>query len=299
MTHRILIAALIIFAPHFALAASFELGLSSASAALGDVIRIPVYVNAEEEPVVIADARIQFPRDLLWVKSFTIAPSWVAVSGETYNYVDNGSGVTRATAGFEEGIHGHTLFGELELIAIGAGVADVRVLPDSSLLDAHNRDVLADTKEAHTQIEIAVPSAGSTLQLFDIRLLLAESVLARGEPVVARVSFQSFGQVPTPVDMFFTVTDESGKIFASAKESLVVETEAVFTKELESLDLPSGEYVLHVNTRYNGSVEDDFHAPFRVSSRFSPFLIVFGAVLVALFGLLIISKRHNYGHESK
>lgn len=301
MKYFILIATIILScAPATLFAASFELGQPLSTVAEGDTVRVPVYVDAESELAVIVDARIQFPRELLWAKSFMVAPGWLAVPGAEYNYIDNGRGAAHATAGFEGGISEQALFGTLEFIVISAGVAEVRVLDDSLISNVENGDILAEEKMAIAVIEIsALGSAGSVPpRLFDIGLKLASDKIKIPEPLIAHVVFQSFGAVPTPVDIFFLVTDKTGKILASSEESLVVETEAVFTKEFEDLALPPGNYTFHAHTRYNTDVEDDFYASFSVRSKFSWWWVVSGtmAALVAAILLLFIINRQSQKH---
>lgn len=299
MKYPILTAIIIILCvPVVTSAASFELE-SSSSARLGDTILIPVYIDAGDESVSIADLRIMFPRESLWAKSFMVAPGWLIATGEEYNSIDNGRGTLRATAGFEGGFSGRMPFGTLEFVAVGQGIAEIGIEPDSMILNARNENLATGLNALTPRIVIASLESAPEIptQLFDIRLELEHQVFSPEDPIIIRAHFNSFGTVPTPVEIFFTVTDEFGKIITASHESLVVETDAVFTKRFEHLDLPPGAYMVHMSTRYNVHVEDDFQVAFSVRSRFSPLLIVFGAVLVALFGLLIISKRHNYGHK--
>lgn len=306
--------------PASAVAASFEFGLpvritqislprSEADfvvmpVTVGDTIRVPVYINLEEDSVVVVDMRIHFSRDLLWVKSFTVASGWLAVSGHEYNYLDNGRGIVRATAGFEEGVaafvdveqNSRVLFGTLEFVSVGSGITEVRALRGSSILDAENKDILTGVETGKARFPISnLPQDGNAPpQLFDIRLEMAKTTLMPGEPITARIFFQSFGTVPTPVDIFFLVLDETGKIYASSEEAAVVETEAVLTKQFEQLDLPPGNYTLHVDTRYDTNIEDEFEATFSVRSAFSPWFIaggLAGVLSLAVFALLIINRQ--------
>lgn len=298
MKYSILIAIVILCVPVVTSAASFEFEKSSPTR-LGDTIRVPVYIDAGDESVSIALLRVKFSREMLWAKSFIPAPGWLTVPGEEYNVIDNGRGSVRAGGGFGGGVNGRVLFGTLEFVAVGSGITDVIIETDSTLLNLRNKNIATGLNTPTPRIVIAslerTPVAPT--QLFDIGFQLERQIFSPEEPITLRAHFNSFGTIPTPVDMFFTVTDESGKIFATSDENLVVETDALFTKRLEHLDLPPGDYDIHMHTRYNVQVEDDFHVSFSVRRQSPPFLIVFSAIFVALFGLLIISKRHNYGHK--
>lgn len=280
-------------------AASFEFTQSQSSSMIGDTIRVSVYIDAKDEPVSIAGVRIKFPRELLWAKSFTVAPGWLMAPGEEYNSIDNGRGIAHATAGFEGGVSGRTLFGTLEFVAVSFGTAEVRIAPDSMLLNAQNENRAVNSNSPMSRIAIAPFESALELptQLFDIRLELEDLVLSPREPITLRAHFNSFGIIPTPVDMFFTITDESGKIFTAYHENLVVETDAVFTKRFEPIDLQPGMYEMHMSTRYNVNVEDYFHASFRVHRPIGPYYLFGGALaFIALLGLLVINRqKQKYG----
>lgn len=277
--------------PSISLSASGGTGESiqtSSAALVGDTIFIPVYVHPENELAFVVDARINFPRELIWAKSFKLAPGWLTVPGEEYSVIDNGLGAARATAGFELATSERMLLGTFEFVAVGPGLAETRVNKESLIFNTEIKDIFRDAGKGNSKIEISLPESliDGPLQLFDIRLEVEDDEIAPEEPLVARVSFESFGETPTPVDIFFSIIDETGKIYASSDESLVVETETIFTKRFERLDLPIGSYAVHANTRYNVDVEDDFHVPFLVRAKAPTWLIPGGAALA--FSVIII-----------
>lgn len=261
-------------------ASSFEFVAQSALAHVGDTVQIPVYVNSEGVSAFVAQANIIFSKNLLWVKSFTLAPGWLPVSGEEYQFLDNGRGALRKTAGFEGGVSGRVLFGNVEGIITRNGDAEIYADSSSFILNKENKNVFQEGKSARLKVAEAPSRGNIPPSLFDIRLDVATSVIAPAESLVARVLFQSFGNVPTPVDMFFTITDDAGKVFTSFQGSTVVETESVFTKQFDGLNLPVGNYILHVSTRYKADVMDEFSAPFSVES---------GAQLPWVIGVMIFT----------
>lgn len=294
---------IILCVPVVTSAASFEFTELQSPSMIGDTIRVSIYIDAKDESVSIAGAHIMFPRESLWAKSFTVAPGWLIAPDEEYNSIDNGRGTLHATAGFEGSFSGRMPFGTLEFVAVGPGTAEIGVAPDPMILNARNEDV-ADSNTLASRIVItSLESAPETpTQLFDIRLLLEQQVFSPEDPITLRAHFNSFGIIPTPVNMFFTITDESGKIFATSDESLVVETDAVFTKRLEHLDLPPGAYEMHMNTRYNVEVEDDFHVSFLVRRSVGEYYLFGGVVLLVLvacmaYGFWSRRKSPRYARE--
>ena len=107
----------------------------------------------------------------------------------------------------------------------------------------------------------------SPKQLFDITFELDSSIALSAEVLVARVTFVSFGTEPTPINLTFIILDELGNRVYLEEDSLIVETENIFTKKFENLDLEIGKYILLLNTIYNEDVEDGFWKEFEIKSR--------------------------------
>jgi len=110
------------------------------------------------------------------------------------------------------------------------------------------------------------PEGRSVDQLFDITFELDSSIVLSVEDLVARTTFESFGTEPTLINLTFIILDELGNQVYSEKDSLVVETENVFTKEFPNLDLEIGKYTIILNTLYNEDVEDGFWKEFEIRS---------------------------------
>ncbi len=268
MTKRTIVTILFFISMVFAVnvqAASFDIPDIEEEIFVGDTIKVPVYVESEDERVSIVHAVIDFPRELFWTKSFTFARGWVPVSGEEFDGIDNGKGEIIKTGGFEDTFMGRQLLGTIEFIAIKDGIAEIKPKGTSYIFDTKNENLLlGEIQTSLISISKKESVENAPSQLFDIRLELESRELYDGSKLTAHVAFQSFGTVPTPVDMEFLIIDESGKIWSSWNDSVVVETEAAFTKRFPELELPIGAYALHLNTRYAGSIVDSFHADFRI-----------------------------------
>jgi len=132
---------------------------------------------------------------------------------------------------------------------------------------------------------IAVPEPTSPAipeQLFDIKMELDESVVASIDNLVARVTFESFGRVPTPVILTFTILNKDGIEVVREEDSITVETEIFVTKTFEGLELEPGRYTLVLRTLYSIDVEDEFRQEFEIKR--TPLLEITGRVAEVLSG---------------
>ena len=148
-------------------------------------------------------------------------------------------------------------------------------------------------------------SEGRTLplQLLDISLEIDDSSIGDIQELTSRVIFTSFGKVPIPVDLRFTIKDEAGKEVHSGRHYIVVETEEVLTKKFEELDLAPGKYTLLVNTLYNIDVADEFVQDFEIveiakkSSSRLLFLALLLLIAVVFGYVLSVRKRKRNGTQ--
>lgn len=134
----------------------------------------------------------------------------------------------------------------------------------------------------------------SPSQLFDIRLLIDSASISRIVDLVARVTFESFGRVPTPVSMTFSIHDETGRDVWKSVDTVTVETEQVFVKRFfDAPNLAPGNYTLHLTTLYNTDVKDEFEAPFSIAPKGAGWNWVpwfAGGLLILLVALALV--RH-------
>ena len=117
------------------------------------------------------------------------------------------------------------------------------------------------------EFEIRSKISKSERQLFDIKFELDRKTVEKAEDLITRVTFESFGSEPTPVNMLFTFLDNDGKEVYSEEDNAIVETEKVLIKEFNYLNLPNGKYTLVLTTLYNVDVEDEFREKFTISGE--------------------------------
>jgi hypothetical protein len=106
-------------------------------------------------------------------------------------------------------------------------------------------------------------------QLFDITFEVEDALILNISDLLIRITFESFGTEPTPVNLTYIITNEEGDILYTEKDSLTVETENVFTKKFEGIDLEFGKYIVFVRTLYNLDVEDEFLKKFEIRRTIS------------------------------
>lgn len=284
-----------VLSPFFTSAALFEFDVASEMILVGDTSHIFTYINPEDDrSASIAGIHFLFPKGLLWAKSFTLASGWIQAPGKEYNSINNARGEIKATAGLEGGVSARTLFGIIEFIAVGDGVAEMAADGDSFIFDAGNNNLMRGAGKAYIKIEKRHDETMLPSQLFDINFELGKNVFQQSDVISARVMFDSFGRVPTPVDMTFTIVDAKNREVARSSDSVIVETTTLFTKNFDNLKLSPGRYALHLHTRYGAGVEDDFSysfvviAPARGEYEY-PGIIAF--LIIVLFALLTLFKK--------
>ena len=99
---------------------------------------------------------LQYPADLLEVKTFTLANNWMALSQQGYDLIDNENGLLIKTAGYTGGISEPITFGTISFSAKQTGNGVIKVGDNSFVLDATNQDVL-NSILAQTFVVIASP----------------------------------------------------------------------------------------------------------------------------------------------
>lgn len=142
-------------------------------------------------------------------------------------------------------------------------------------------------------------------QLFDISFGLESLAVLEISELEAVIIFESFGSVPTPVNLTFIIFDEAGSEIYREMESIIVETENVIRKEFPDLVLSSGQYTFVLQTLYDVDVFDEFEEDFEVgvevgegsaSARTWPWILfVLASVIFIIFIVWAWSKRESVG----
>ncbi len=126
-----------------------------------------------------------------------------------------------------------------------------------------------ETRACETETEEAEenntsPGIERPEQLFDIRLELANRVITETSQLVAMARFESFGTVPTPVNITYAIFDSEENEVHSEETSIVVETERILTRSFGHVRLTEGDYTFIMTTVYSDNIRDDFRQEFTV-----------------------------------
>lgn len=127
-------------------------------------------------------------------------------------------------------------------------------------------------------------------ELFDIKLELDDNFIQTSDELSARVIYESFGTVPTHVDLDFIIRDENGNKVYHEEGKIVVRTEEVSRKSFYGLNLPKGKYIMVLQTLYNVDVFDEYVVNFEVGgsqSEGSSWKIIFTVISVLALGVLL------------
>jgi len=138
-------------------------------------------------------------------------------------------------------------------------------------------------------------------QLFDITFTLDDYLIQSLDELTAIVTFESFGTMPTPVNLLFTILNETGEEVYTKNDSVIVTTEVVLIKSFENIDinLKQGKYTIILTTLYNVNVEDEFRQEFEVKRGWITGRVIelfegenkwYGVIIVILMIILILLK---------
>jgi len=86
---------------------------------------------------------LEYPADLLEIKSFTIADNWIQLNQPEYDLIDNINGLLIKTAGFPGGFSGLKVFGSISFSNKMAGKGIIKVRKGSFVLDAENQNIFS------------------------------------------------------------------------------------------------------------------------------------------------------------
>lgn len=153
--------AMAIAAPALA-ATSVSFAPISASVRQGQTFTLTIGVNPQGVKNYTAKTELHYPADLLEVKSFTFAPSWMPLAQPGYDLTDNTNGVFIKTAGYPGGVSSAVTFGTVSFLAKKSGNGTIAINSGNSLaLDANNQNVLASAL-VQTTVAISAPAPVQT-----------------------------------------------------------------------------------------------------------------------------------------
>ena len=99
---------------------------------------------------------LNYPAELLEVKSFTFGNTWMPLSQSGYDSIDNTKGILIKTAGYPGGLSSTASFGTVSFLAKKAGSGTITIGNNSLALDSTNKNVLSGTPQVSVLITAPV-----------------------------------------------------------------------------------------------------------------------------------------------
>ncbi len=118
---------------------------ANVSVSQGQTFTLTIGVNPQGVKNYTVKTELHYPANLLEVKSFTFANSWMPLAQSGYDLIDNTNGVLKKTAGYPGGLSSATTFGTVSFFAKKSGNGTVVLDSGSFALDANNQNALSGT----------------------------------------------------------------------------------------------------------------------------------------------------------
>ena len=136
---------------------------ASVNVVSGKSFNVVVAVNPQGASNYTEKIELDYPADLLQVKSFSLGSNWMALSQPGYDLIDNTNGVLIKTAGYPGGLSSSATFGTVSFYAKKAGSGTIKLGSGSLALDANNQNVLSGAPQVAFTVTApaSVPAAPS------------------------------------------------------------------------------------------------------------------------------------------
>ncbi|PCI29967.1 hypothetical protein COB55_01140 [Candidatus Wolfebacteria bacterium] len=155
----ILLTALIAMVPTSSVLASTDVSFSPTSVSVkkGQTFTLTIGVNPKGVKNYTVKTELNYPSDLLEVKSFTFTSGWMAVAQPGYDLIDNASGSLIKTAGYPGGLSTQATFGTVSFVAKKDGNGSIVLSGDSLTLDANNNNLIG-SGAVSTTVNVSTPA---------------------------------------------------------------------------------------------------------------------------------------------
>jgi len=131
---------------------------ASVNVTSGETFNMVVSVNPQEVKNYTVKTEIEFPADLLEIKSFSFGSNWIPLSQSGYDLIDNTNGLLIKTAGYPGGLSSIATFGTISFSAKKNGTGTISAGNNSFALDATNQNLLSGTPQASVVITAPAPA---------------------------------------------------------------------------------------------------------------------------------------------
>jgi len=134
-------------------ATTISLSPTSVSVTQGESFNLVIAVNPQDVKNYTVKVELEYPTDLLEVKSFNFSSGWMALSQSGYDLIDNTNGILIKTAGYPGGLSSTATFGIISFSAKKAGSGVIKLSSNSLALDSENQNVLSSQL---TQVAVSI-----------------------------------------------------------------------------------------------------------------------------------------------
>ena len=243
-------------------AATISFSPVSVDVVQGENFDLVVAINPQGVESYTTKVELEYPSDLLEVKSFNFGSNWMALSASGYDLIDNTNGILIKTAGYPGGLSSAVTFGTVSFSAKKSGSGVIGLGNNSMVLDATNQDILS----------------GATVQS-----VIGISALAPTSPTPTAQA----PLVETPKAETSVPSEEAGEIEEAEGTEAEVEAPETEDGDIEELD-----------EQITDSSEEDAQSGLLagivgLGSSVGGWLIIIAIILLLAFVLIVIRKKRR------
>jgi len=170
----------LIFSSQAFAATDASLSPKEASIAPGSAFTLTISLDPHGSANYAEKLELDYPADLLEVRSFTLNSSWTALTQAGYDSIDNAKGMMIKSAGYSGGFSKDTVFGTVTFVGKKSGTASVSFGTGSKAYDASGEASLSGGSAAVTIASKAIAPSSSPKA--------SPSVSPKGTPKAVAVS---------------------------------------------------------------------------------------------------------------
>jgi len=136
---------------------------ANVSVSQGKTFSVTVAIDPQGVSNYTAKIQLDYPADVLEIKSFTLGSNWMALAQPGYDLIDNTNGVLIKTGGYPGGLSQTANFGTVSFYAKKVGSGTIKLGNGALALDANNQNVLSGAPSVSVAVTAPV-SAPATPQ---------------------------------------------------------------------------------------------------------------------------------------
>lgn len=171
----------------------------------GQDFTLRIAINPHGTKNYTAKMEVHFSADLIEVKSFAFANTWMAISQSGYNLTDNTNGVLIKSAGNPGGVSSSVTFGTVSFSAKKSGKGTITLNGNSFVLDANNQNTLNAFPQSAVTISalpaVTQPLSASSAEVTAETVTSASIANSAATTATAETSAEPEGEQETPISI--------------------------------------------------------------------------------------------------